>query len=682
MNNQVEGFDPDHESEDEHMVDEATTGRGYLTGPGISELPVNYAVVNGHAYCEGCIDLGPENEVVAEARRIDSRRQLNREFEASDGVYTEPDDKEVEGVGITPDSSFLWTNGVMAYEIDSSLPDQARVVDAIKHIEDNTAIRFIKRTSANASSQPNYVQIISNGNESWSSSKIGMRGGKQLIKFSDRHSWKILVHEFGHALGLYHEQSRSDRDDYVEIKWSNIPDGPPPEGEKDWTGNFKMKSSAADYHDYDYDSIMHYGPKSFARDRSKPTIVPLRPGVTIGQREGLSYGDRLALAKMYRRYFTQGYAGVWRQGTGRYAIWVNASWTSFESKWKEWSAQGLRLQDIHVRRVGSKTRYSGIFRPGSGKHALWTNVSWTSFKEKWQQWSAEGLRLVDIHVHRSGGSNRYSGVFHQGSGAHGLWVNASWSGFKSKREELNSKGLRLHDIHVHRVGDKNRYTGVFLPGSGAHGLWVNASWSSFHSKWKEWSGQGLRLVDLNLHKVDGSVRYSGAFLKGNDSYALWANVTYQSLKAKWQQLSEKNMRLVDFEFINTGDDAADQTDFSLADGSNEFTPESLEEFGGLFDPDDGQTIPVADTGQHKVNAHDGGGGVIDSGFEDASIEPGSSDGGAFYPDAASGFVGEMNGDDAGFGSAVFDTSQSQLATVIRKDSKGNGSALLPEDYLA
>ena len=74
-----------------------------------------------------------------------------------------------------------------------------------------------------------------------------------------------IQHEFIHALGAYHVQSRKDRDNYVEIVWSNIQAGK--------EHNFKKHSSALTYGiPYDPLSIMHYEWWSFAKDYSKPTI--------------------------------------------------------------------------------------------------------------------------------------------------------------------------------------------------------------------------------------------------------------------------------------------------------------------------------------------------------------------------------------------------------------------------
>lgn len=64
----------------------------------------------------------------------------------------------------------------------------------------------------------------------------------------------IIAHEFGHALGLVHEQTRPDRDDYVEILEKNV--------NVHYKSNFKKNNwDNVDSYDipYDYESIMHYG---------------------------------------------------------------------------------------------------------------------------------------------------------------------------------------------------------------------------------------------------------------------------------------------------------------------------------------------------------------------------------------------------------------------------------------
>lgn len=61
-------------------------------------------------------------------------------------------------------------------------------------------------------------------------SSVGNRKvGKQRLSIG-RNCDRIatIEHEFLHALGFWHEQSRADRDDYVKIMWDRISEGTEP----------------------------------------------------------------------------------------------------------------------------------------------------------------------------------------------------------------------------------------------------------------------------------------------------------------------------------------------------------------------------------------------------------------------------------------------------------------------
>ncbi|XP_041660577.1 meprin A subunit alpha [Cheilinus undulatus] len=106
----------------------------------------------------------------------------------------------------------------------------------------------------------------------------------------------VVEHELLHALGFYHEQSRSDRDDYVKIWWDQIEEG------KEHNFNKYEDDFITDLNTpYDYESIMHYRPLSFNINDSIPTITTTIPyfNDVIGQRLDFSAVDITRLNRMY-----------------------------------------------------------------------------------------------------------------------------------------------------------------------------------------------------------------------------------------------------------------------------------------------------------------------------------------------------------------------------------------------
>ncbi|KAF1376298.1 hypothetical protein PFLUV_G00210050 [Perca fluviatilis] len=128
-------------------------------------------------------------------------------------------------------------------------------------------------------------------------SYVGDNGTGRNVSIGARCDTKAIVqHELLHALGFYHEQSRSDRDDYVKIWWDQIEEGKEHSFKK-YEDDFITDLNTP----YDYESIMHYRPLSFNKNESIPTITTNIPyfNEVIGQRLDFSAVDITRLNRMY-----------------------------------------------------------------------------------------------------------------------------------------------------------------------------------------------------------------------------------------------------------------------------------------------------------------------------------------------------------------------------------------------
>ena len=189
---------------------------------------------------------------------------------------------------IIKDFAKYWPDGKVYYSISSDFGSDYAVLQAMNMISDVAEIEFIQRTN-----QPNYIYFVPSPLDNpTNSSYIGMQGGGQNITIYNRNIAGVIAHEIMHSLGVYHEMSRSDRDDYITINWNNI--------DPKYSYNFEQYSLGFDIGYFDFNSIMMYSSPDFLRDDIEGYSFTRKNGQPIyGQRSYLSETDQQSLRFIY-----------------------------------------------------------------------------------------------------------------------------------------------------------------------------------------------------------------------------------------------------------------------------------------------------------------------------------------------------------------------------------------------
>lgn len=182
--------------------------------------------------------------------------------------------------------SYRWPNSTIPYVLPADHPKKTDIEWAISHVQTNTNLCLVPRTT-----QADYIQFVTG---SGCASYVGRRTGRQDIVIGSCSKGSI-AHEILHAAGLWHEQSREDRDNYITINWDNITAG------KEHNFN-KHTTDGIDIGAYDYGSIMHYSAGAFSKNGNNTITVKVPPGTAstvIGQRDGMSTKDKAAINSLY-----------------------------------------------------------------------------------------------------------------------------------------------------------------------------------------------------------------------------------------------------------------------------------------------------------------------------------------------------------------------------------------------
>jgi uncharacterized repeat protein (TIGR02543 family) len=226
-------------------------------------MPVTYAIKNGKAVFQG--------DIILESAGIDSVSVAYNQY--------------------------LWPKVGSQYQIPYTIGSGSGNLTNL-----NTAISQFNSTFSNIqfvarSGQTDYVNFNFDpgDNSAQCEASVGRVGGEQQIGGSGGSfnpcAVGTILHEMGHTIGLWHEQSRADRNTYLSVNYSNLIKGS--------ISNFnQIFDNAQTPTLFDYASIMEYPAFSFSRNGG-PAIESIPAGIPLSNLTGYTAADIDGIERLY-----------------------------------------------------------------------------------------------------------------------------------------------------------------------------------------------------------------------------------------------------------------------------------------------------------------------------------------------------------------------------------------------
>lgn len=212
-----------------------------------------------------------------------------------------PINTDTRSLGRHPYEQMTWAMVRFTWGDDLNYYDKCTAVDAINYIQSVTNVRFY-----NATGQPTsgygidfpYVEFITNREDpfvSWSA--CGRIGGKQKLAIGSACGTMTVVHELCHAVGMYHEHQRMDRDNYIKVDLNNV--------EANSRSQFNKITTYIMSNEFDWNSIMMYDSYTFSSNGS-PTMVRRSDNQTFSRNVyNMSTLDKMWVNNFYIPYIAR-----------------------------------------------------------------------------------------------------------------------------------------------------------------------------------------------------------------------------------------------------------------------------------------------------------------------------------------------------------------------------------------
>lgn len=345
-----------------------------------------------------------------------------------------------------------WPLGRVPYVISSafSATEVATIRSGMALVQNQASVSFFGRTT-----ETDFIEIIkSTGN----SSALGRTGGRQTLRLAADQSAGTAAHELLHALGFFHEQSRSDRGNAIQIVWSNIIDAK----EHNFRTYIQDGFAGRDYGTFDFESIMLYpsviSDPTFAVNTSLPVMTRLDGSSWTSQSSNLSTGDANALRDMY------GWKGSWPSWGDRYLVG---------------DFNGDQISDLFLTGTGGNWAGYKVFSSNRSGFAQAMSGSWPSSSDRISIGDFNGDKVSDILV--QAGNSAWGGyqVHLSNKSSFTTGWTGSWPSYGDKVTTGDFNGDGKSDLFIQSIGSGWGGYKVYLSTGTGFALGWQGSWPSY-----------------------------------------------------------------------------------------------------------------------------------------------------------------------------------------------------------